>query len=653
MRSWWRIAARRRVVSGSGVASLLLAVAAMSGSWAHGQVEVPRYRSPVEAPMPQPLTPLPAPAAVSPGATVVEYPIARVNDQIIDNSDYQREREELVQQAQQKKLSAADLEQLEKDQLRDMIDWQLLLSRGKELEINADAEVIRQLDEIRKEHNLDSMDALDKAVRDSGMSVEDFKQKIKEDVITQEVIRNEVARNLRLTAKEEQAYYEAHKQDFQSPEQVRLSEILIPTPNNATQAQIDQAQAKANDVLAKLKAGAKFEDLAKQYSGGPNADAGGDLGEFKRGQMAKVLEDQTFSLQPGESTAPIRTVQGFVVLKVAEHQAAAIQPLSAVEEQVQQAVFEAAIEPARRVYLTDLREKAYIEIAPGFVDTGASAKQTKPVFSGATPPPAKKVTQKERMNALRAASTTAPAPAVRSEKAAAPPSATSAATPQTDSAASAKTVAMVTGKKQKKIKREKIRYGQMPRNALPASPEEALTSVADQGPGAPDNGAATPVGAMMMPADQSTNLAANAEPAEPPVPERKKTRYSDRAPTEAQTKAKAKAVKAKEKVIATPAGPTAEEKVVEQAQSAPLGLNGDTATKTKPKKVKGAPKERIQEAPPTPPAPKPDMTPIPPKSVRDNGEPAAAPPPSNLPPVAAPADSGSGATASPTPAPSK
>jgi peptidyl-prolyl cis-trans isomerase SurA len=211
---------------------------------------------------------------------------------------------------------------------------------------------------------------------------------------------------------------------------------------------------------------------------------------------------------------------------------------------------------------------------------------------------------------------------------------------------------MVTGKKQKKIKREKIRYGQMPRNALPASPEEALSSAADQGPGAPDNGAATPVGAMMTPADQSTNLAANAEPVEPPVPERKKTRYSDRAPTEAQTKAKAKAVKAQEKVIATPAGPSTEEKAVEQAQSAPLGLNGDTATKKKPKKVKGAPKERIQEAPPAPPAPKPDMTPIPPKSVRDNGEPAVAPPPSNLPPVTPPAtDTPSAAPANPAPAP--
>jgi len=638
MRSWWKNAAWRKVFSGIGVTSLLLAAAAISGSWAHGQVAVPRYRSPVEAPTPQPLAPLPAPAAVSAGATVVEYPIARVNDQIIDNSDYQRAREELLQEAEQDKLSEADLELREKDLLRDMIDRQLLLSRGKELEINADAEVIRRLDEIRKEHNLDSMDALDKAVRDSGMSVEDFKEKIKEDVITQEVVRDEVARNLRLTAKEEQVYYEAHKQDFQSPEQVRLSEILVPTPDDATQAQIDEAQAKANDVLAKLKAGGKFEDLAKQYSGGPNADAGGDLGEFKRGQLAKVLEDQTFSLQPGESTAPIRTRQGFVVLKVTEHQAAGIQPLSAVDEQVQQAMYEAAIQPALRTYLTDLREKAYIEIAPGFVDTGASPKQTRPVFSGATPPPAKKVTQKERMNALRAASTTAAAPAVHSKKAAPPTSATNAGTQSADLVQPAQTMAVATGKKPKKIKREKIRYGQMPRNALPASPEEALSGDADQGPGAPDNGAATPVGAMMTPADSSTNLAANAEPDVPPVTERRKTRYSDRAPTEAQTKAKAKAVKAQEKAISTPAGPSAEEKATEQAQSAPLGLNGDTASKKKPKKVKGAAKERIQEAPPTPPAPKPDMTPIPPKSVRENGEPAAAPAPTNLPPVAAPAD---------------
>ena len=156
---------------------------------------------------------------------------------------------------------------------------------------------------------------------------------------------------------------------------MRLSEILVSTPDNATQTQIDQAQARANDMVAKLKEGAKFEGLAKQYSGGPNANAGGDLGMFKQGTLPKALEDQAFSLQPGESTAPIQTRQGFVVLKVIEHQAAGIQPLSAVDEQVQQAMYEAAIQPALRGYLTGLREKASIYIAPGFVDTGSSAKE--------------------------------------------------------------------------------------------------------------------------------------------------------------------------------------------------------------------------------------------------------------------------------------
>ena len=88
-----------------------------------------------------------------------------------------------------------------------------------------------------------------------------------------------------------------------------------------------------------------------------------------------------FALQAGEWTAPIRTRQGFVVLKVTEHTQAGIPPLSAVEQQVQEAIYSEAIQPALRTYLTGLREKAYIDIAPGFVDTGASAKQTKPVFS--------------------------------------------------------------------------------------------------------------------------------------------------------------------------------------------------------------------------------------------------------------------------------
>ncbi len=121
---------------------------------------------------------------------------------------------------------------------------------------------------------------------------------------------------------------------------------------------------------------------------------------YKRGALAKVLEDQTFDLKAGEWTAPIRTKQGFVILKVTEHQDAGVAPLKDVEPQVQEAMYTEAMQPALRAYLTKLREEACIDIRAGYVDTGASPKETKPVFTAYAPPVAKKKTvqQKKRFD---------------------------------------------------------------------------------------------------------------------------------------------------------------------------------------------------------------------------------------------------------------
>ena len=255
---------------------------------------------------------LPAPLAITPNATVVEYPVARVNDQIIDNSDYQCGDSAICRRRRSKaNATPAEIAARQKDLLRDLIDTQLLLSRGNELAINADSEVIRQLDEIRKQNHLDTMEDLEKAVRQEGLSYEDFKANIKNRIVTQEVVSDEVGRKLTLTAKQEQEYYDAHKQEYAQPESVHLKEILIPTPDDATDAQVAQAQAKASEVIGKLKAGSKFEDLAKQYSGGPHAEDGGELEIIRRANRSKVIEDQVFGFQPGQWTTPVRTRQGF------------------------------------------------------------------------------------------------------------------------------------------------------------------------------------------------------------------------------------------------------------------------------------------------------------------------------------------------------
>jgi peptidyl-prolyl cis-trans isomerase SurA len=360
------------------------------------QAQAPRYQSPLSVPAtPQPQLTLPTPAPITPNGTVVEDVIVRVNDQIINRTDLERSAQQLQQEIQQG-ASPADAAERQKNLLRDMIDQQLLLSRGKELGLNADAEVIRRLDEIRKQNHLDSMEDLEKAARQQGVSFEDFKANIKNGVITQQVVRDEVGRRLQMTQGKEQAYYEAHKQEFAQPEQVRLSEILVPTPADANDATVAQAQAKADDISAKVKAGGKFDELAKTYSGGPTASQGGELGLFKRGALAKVLEDQTFSLQSGEATAPIRTRQGFVILKVTEHIAAGVPALKDIEPQIQEAMYMQAMQPALRAYLTKLREGAYIDIAQGFVDSGASPKQTKPVYTAYSAPVVKKKKEQQK-----------------------------------------------------------------------------------------------------------------------------------------------------------------------------------------------------------------------------------------------------------------
>ncbi len=579
--------------------------------------QAPRYQSPLSLPAsPQPQLTLPVPAAITPNGTVVEDVIVHVNDQIISRSDVERAVLQLAQEDQQNNASPEEVASREKNLLRDMIDQQLLLSRAKELNLNVDAEVIRRLDDIRKQNHMDTMEDLEKAARSQNISFEDFKAQIRNSLLTQQVVRDEVGRRLQMTQSQEQAYYEAHKQEFAQPEQIRLSEILIPTPADANDAAVAQAQAKADDVAAKLKAGDKFEDLAKAYSGGQTAAQGGDLGMYKRGSgaLAKVLEDQTFALKAGESTAPIRTRQGFVILKVTEHPAAGVPPLKDVEQQVEEAMYSEQMQPALRAYLTKLREDSYVEIAQGYVDSGATSKQTKFQFTAYAPPVVKKkkVEQKQRFDrggrysAVNKSATTPVATPV-------------AATTSTTSTTGTTTQGKAVSSKPKKIKREKIRFGQAPRNSLPAGPQDAAVG-GDIGAGA-TSAAVAPGGTMAAGAAPGTAIAplagadvvssstTDADPLAPKVADQKKTRYSDRAKTEKAVKAKTQTAKAREKALETPAAAGADEKATQQAQAAPLGLNGDTAKKKKKVKVKGAPKERLQNKPPAPASPPPEETP--------------------------------------------
>ena len=319
--------------------------------------------------------------------TVVEEIIARVNNQIITRTAYQREQQQIIEEAQRDNPGQADkiVAENQKDILRGLIDRELLLQKGKDLSITADTELIKRLDEMRKQMKLESMDDLEKAAEAQGVSFEDFKQNMRTEIITQQVIQHEVGGHINVTKEEEQKFYDDHKSELQRPEEVKLSEILVSTEQAGDDPQkIAAAQAKAEDLLKQIKSGASFEEIAKKNSDGATAAQGGDLGEpFQRGKLAKQLEDLTFAMKKGDVSDVIRTKQGFVILKVVDHQTAGIPSFSEIENRLQEAVYMQKLQPALREYLKKLREEAFIDIKPGYVDTGASANQSKPVVTTA------------------------------------------------------------------------------------------------------------------------------------------------------------------------------------------------------------------------------------------------------------------------------
>ena len=346
---------------------------------------------------------------------VVEEIIARVNNQIITRSEFERSKDQLKDEVKQQSPNDPDkaYAEREKDILRDLIDQQLLLDKGKDLGITGDTDLIKKLDQMRKDMKLDSLEALEKEATKQGVSWEDFKQNMRNQIITQKVIGEEVGGKLAMSKDEEQKFYDEHKSEMEQPEYIRLSEILVaPKPGTpsitlapdpaaagsapAAQPPVDEAarqaadaaalataEAKADDLLKQIRAGASFEDTAKRFSDGPSAADGGALGMFKRGQLAKELEDKTFAMKAGDVTDVIRTKQGFVILKVLDHQQAGIPPMKDVLDKIQSALYYEKLQPALRAYLTKLREDAYIKYADGYIDSGKSANQTLPVETAA------------------------------------------------------------------------------------------------------------------------------------------------------------------------------------------------------------------------------------------------------------------------------
>ncbi|MGA7852786.1 MAG: peptidylprolyl isomerase [Candidatus Acidiferrales bacterium] len=321
---------------------------------------------------------IPSVASAQSKATVVEEIIARVNNDIITMSDYQKADEQLrAEVAHDCTGCPVDKVQTEykdqqKDLLRGLIDQSLLVQRAKDMGISVETDLIKRLDEVRKQNGLNSMEELEKAVEGSGIAWEDYKTQIRNGLLTQEVMRKEVGSRINIGNDEVKKYYDEHPQEFTRPEQVALAEIFLSTEGKSPE-EIAAVQKKADDLHNRVtKGGEDFGEIAKRYSEGSTAkDQSGDLGTYQRGQLSPQLEAVVFKMDRDQITDVIQTKTGFEILKIENHYQAGLQPMDKVENEIMNKLYMQKMQPTMRDYLAQLRQESYVMVKPGYVDSAA------------------------------------------------------------------------------------------------------------------------------------------------------------------------------------------------------------------------------------------------------------------------------------------
>jgi peptidyl-prolyl cis-trans isomerase C len=304
-----------------------------------------------------------APQAEAAKPVPAELPevLARVNGEAITRAEF----EDAVKSVEARAGSPVPADQRDRilrGILDDLIGFKLLSQEAKARKVAVpDADVDARVNEVRAQ--FPSEDVFMQMLISRKMTLDQVKADAREDMAIGKMIETEIESKVAVTPADVQDFYAKNPDQFQQPERVRASHILIGFPENADAAAKAQARTKAEQVLKDVKAGKDFAALAKEHSSDPGSAAnGGDLGFFQQGQMVGPFNDAAFSLKPGATSDLVETQFGFHIIRVAEKQAPQAVPLDQVRGDLEQYLENRNRQQQTESFVEALRKKGKIEI---------------------------------------------------------------------------------------------------------------------------------------------------------------------------------------------------------------------------------------------------------------------------------------------------
>ena len=289
---------------------------------------------------------------------------AVVNDELITLRELDREYALLLKEQEKRGPVSPDVAaRLKRDLLAAMIDKKLIKQKLKELNIVISEEEVRQSIEDIKRQNKMSQEALTAALLAQGISFDQYRAQMKEELERIRLMSQEVKSKIQVGEREIREYYDANSAAFSEEPTYRARHIFLKVDKKASNDEIKKIMAKAADVMAEAKNNSDFAALATKYSDDPGAAKdGGDLGTFKKGDMLPEIESAVITMMPGEVSELVTTPAGFHIIKLEEKSAGKLKPFETVKAAINDLLYRKKSEERFKQWAEELRKGAAIDI---------------------------------------------------------------------------------------------------------------------------------------------------------------------------------------------------------------------------------------------------------------------------------------------------
>ncbi len=311
--------------------------------------------------------------AVTTHAEIVEAVIVKVNGDILTKTELETQQfavlrargQQVDQNDPQDAAVKKALDEATPQILVTAVDELLLEQQGRSLGYKlSDDQFNAIVDNIKKQNHIENDEQWKQALAQENVTMVQLREQLEKTMLTQRVLQNEVFDRIAVSDPEAKAYYDSHIQEFTTPPQVTLREILVTVPSNGKSlnvAQDDAAKAKAEALRKRVTTGGEpFEKVASEASEAPSKANAGLIGPIQTTDLSQGIRDLIKDLKPGDITPVFRTDRGYQVLQLVSRTAAVVTPFDKAREQISGRVFTDKRKDAFVTYLDKLRSQAII-----------------------------------------------------------------------------------------------------------------------------------------------------------------------------------------------------------------------------------------------------------------------------------------------------